>query len=122
MTPKLISTCLFLVVLAAPIARADSGDEATITVVEEGATPDDVVKVIELPGQASTTATTKSAFGSDTANSAKDKASESGREFGQAISEDAHSRDLSDQIRSDARDQGKSETRNDNAGNRHGPH
>jgi hypothetical protein len=122
--PKLISVVLVLTVLTVtPIARAGLGDEATITVVEEGAAPEDVVKVIELPPPASATAATKSAFGTDAASSAKDKSAGGGHEFGQEISEDAHSRDMSDQVRSDAREQGKNETRNDNAGsNRHGPH
>ena len=50
MTLKLVSNFLAVLLLAvAPFALADAGDEATITVVDEGDTPEDVVKVIELP-------------------------------------------------------------------------
>lgn len=113
---------LVLGVGIAPAAFADASDdtdEATITVVEDGATPDDVVKVIELPDQASATAAAKAASGIDTANAAKDKTGESGRDFGQQVAEDARSKNISDEARADAKQQGRS----DNAGgnNRHAP-
>lgn len=112
---------LLLGVAIAPAAFADAGDdadEATITVIEDGATPDDVVKVIELPDHAAATAAAKAASGADTANAAKDKSGESGRDFGQQVSEDARN-NISDEARADAKQQGRS----DNAGgsNRHGP-
>ena len=91
MTPKLISTCLFLAVLTAQVARADAGDEATITVVDEGATPEDVVKVIELPDRAAATAA--KATGSESPNN-KDKSGASGRDFGQQVSEEARDKDV----------------------------
>jgi hypothetical protein len=121
---KLFVTTLLGVAIV-PMAFADSDeemDEATITVVDEGSTPEDVVKVIELPDHASATAATKSASGQDTANNAKDKSGESGREFGQQVSADAHSNNMSDQVRADAAQQARGDARSDNAGgNRHGP-
>jgi hypothetical protein len=131
MTPKLISTCLFLAVLTAQVARADVGDEATITVVDEGATPEDVVKVIELPDRASATAA--KATGSESPNN-KDKSGASGRDFGQQVSEEARDKDvekdvdkevdkdLKDLARDEAKHQGKGNSHNDDpGGNRHGP-
>ena len=127
MTPKLISTCLFLAVLTAQVARADAGDEATITVVDEGATPEDVVKVIELPDRASATAA--KATGSESPNN-KDKSGASGRDFGQQVSEEARDKDvdkdvdkdLKDLARDEAKHQGKGNSHNDDpGGNRHGP-
>ena len=53
MTLKRMPNLVLLLLLAAmPVAHAGPDDEATITVVDEGDTPDDVVKVIELPDQA----------------------------------------------------------------------
>ena len=127
MTPKLISTCLFLAVLTAQVARADAGDEATITVVDEGATPEDVVKVIELPDRAAATAA--KATGSESPNN-KDKSGASGRDFGQQVSEEARDKDvdndvdkdLKDLARDEAKHQGKGNSHNDDpGGNRHGP-
>jgi len=127
MTPKLISTCLFLAVLTAQVARADVGDEATITVVDEGATPEDVVKVIELPDRAAATAA--KATGSESPNN-KDKSGASGRDFGQQVSEEARDKDvdkdvdkdLKDLARDEAKHQGKGNSHNDDpGGNRHGP-
>jgi len=131
MTPKLISTCLFLAVLTAQVARADVGDEATITVVDEGATPEDVVKVIELPDRAA--ATEAKATGSESPNN-KEKSGASGRDFGQQVSEEARDKDvekdvdkdvdkdLKDLARDEAKHQGKGNSHNDDpGGNRHGP-
>jgi len=116
---------LLLGLAIAPVAHADAAagmDEATITVVDDGDTPDDVVKVIELPARASASGVAKSASGIDTANSAKDKSGDSSRDFGQQISEDARSKNVSDQVRADAKQQGKSEARGNNAGgNGHAP-
>jgi hypothetical protein len=103
-------------------AGAASDDDVTIMVVDESATPDDVVKVIELPAQTSANANAKGGYG-ETANNASDK-SESGRDLGQQISEDARA-NANDQARSDAAQQARNDARNDNAGgtNRHGsPH
>jgi hypothetical protein len=123
MTSKHLSILLLLgFVAVVPAAYAAPDDEATITVVDEDATPDDVVRVIELPDRASRSAAANSAHGTGTANNAADKSGESGREFGQQTSEDARNRDLKDQAKADARQAGKSDARNDNAGgNRHGP-
>ena len=106
----------------APAAFADAGeeaDEATITVIEDGATPDDVVKVIELPDHASATGVAKSASGIDTANAAKDKSGETGRDFGQQVSEEARSNSISDEARADAKQQGRSDSAS--GGSRHAP-
>ena len=104
-----------------PVAYADEADdmdEATITVVDESETPEDVVKVIALPEQASPTAVEKSASGLETANNAK----ENGSDFGQQVAEDARNDNISDQVREDARAQGRSEARGDNASDkRHTP-
>jgi len=102
-----------------PLAHADVAadmDEATITVVDDGDTPADVVRVIELPDQASATGAGKSGSGIDTAKSAKDKSGDSGRDFGQQVSEDARSKNISDQVRADAKQQGNREARGNNAG------
>jgi hypothetical protein len=115
---------LFAVLLGfaiAPVAFADAGedaDEATITVIEDGATPDDVVKVIELPDRASATAAAKSASGIDTANAAKDKSDETGRDFGQQVSEEARN-NISAEARADAKQQGRSDSAS--GGSRHAP-
>lgn len=102
---------------AAAHAEAEDADEATITVVEEGATPDDVVNVIELPDHAAATATDKAAGGLDTANSAK----ENGSDFGKQVSEDARN-NRGAQVREDAQQQAHSDARNDNpGGNRRTP-
>ena len=114
---------IFVVLLGVaitPVAYADGiadVGEATITVVDDGDTPDDVVRVIELPDQASATGAAKSASGIATANSAKEKSGVSGRDFGQQVSEDARSNNISDQVRADAKQQGNSEAR----GNGHAP-
>jgi hypothetical protein len=105
----------------APLAHADESqsiDDATITVVEEGDTPDDVVNVIDLPASAAPNALQNSAAGQDTANSAKENAND----FGQQVAEDARGNAVSDQAREDAKQQGRSEARGDNAGDkRRGP-
>jgi hypothetical protein len=119
-TPTSIFLCLALTVLASSMARADSGDEATITVVDEGATPDDVVKVIELPDRSPSNAS--KATGADTTNNAKEKSADSGREFGRQVSEEARSQDLKDLARDEAKQQGKNNSHNDDpGGNRQGP-
>lgn len=113
---------LLLGIAIAPAAFADAGeaaDDATITVIEDGATPDDVVKVIELPDHASATGVAKSASGIDTANAAKDKSGETGRDFGQQVSEDARNNNISDEARADAKQQGRSDSAS--GGSRHGP-
>jgi len=116
---------VLLGVVIIPVAHADAAadmDDPTITVVGDGETPDDVVRVIELPDQASATAAAKAVSGIDTANSAKDKSGDSGRDFGQQVSEDARSKNISDQVRADAKQQGNSEARGSNAGgNGHAP-
>lgn len=120
MTSKSIFLCLAVLLFASSMARADSGDEATITVVDEGATPDDVVKVIDLPDRASANASKTT--GADATSNGKDKSAEAGREFGQQVSEEARNKDLKDLARDEAKQQGKGNSRNDDpGGSRHGP-
>jgi hypothetical protein len=104
-----------------PVAFAEAGedaDEATITVIEDGVTPDDVVKVIELPDHASAIGAAKSISGIDAANAAKDKSGETGRDFGQQISEEARN-NISNEARAEAKQQAR--TDNPGGGSRHGP-
>jgi hypothetical protein len=122
MTPKLELIWAFVAVMGlAPLAYADAAqdiDDATITVVAEGDTPDDVVNVIDLPANAAPTGPQKSAADKETAKSAK----ANGNDFGQQVAEDARSNNRSDQVREDAKEQGRSEARGDNASDkRRGP-
>lgn len=61
------------------------GDEDTMDVMDESATPDEVMHRIELPEDASDTAREAAAFGLDTANEARER----GRDFGQERAEQA---------------------------------
>jgi hypothetical protein len=146
MTLKLISISNFLVLLllaAVPAAYADAGDEATITVVDEGDTPEDVVRVIELPQKVTATAAKPASENSNAKdNNAKDnkenkeqastettdKAGESATDSGtQAVQEakDAKelNKDLKEQAKEEAKQQGKKGAHDDNGGGKgHGPH
>lgn len=68
--------------------------EDAMDVVDENATPDEVMNRIELPEDASDTAREASAFGLDTANDARER----GRDFGQ---------ERADQARDQAREFGQ---------------
>jgi hypothetical protein len=70
-----------------PIGHADDATDATITVVVESDTPEDVAKTV--PDAASDTADERAAFGLDVAGQAQDQARDLGREFGQSMSEQA---------------------------------
>lgn len=91
-------------------------DDDTMTVVEEGATPEDIVKVIELPEFASPSAQANAAFGHTTANQAKSL----GKEFGQQMAEQARNNNISEQIRDDIRQNARREARGNN-GQGNGP-
>ena len=78
-----------------PAAHAD--DDDTMMVVEEGATPEDIVKVIALPEFASPNTQTNAALGHGTANQAKAL----GKEFGQQMAEEAKNKNISEQVRDD---------------------
>jgi hypothetical protein len=99
-------------------ADAQDADDATITVVGENETPDDVVKVIELPAHASANASGtpagKSASGTATASTAKEKSNEAGHDSGKQGSEDAHNNN-GGQVRDDAKHEAHDDARNDNA-------
>jgi hypothetical protein len=122
---RLLAGSVLAVAIAPGVHAASTDDEATITVVQEGETPDDVVTVIELPEHAKADARTNGASDADTANKTKDNGS--GRDLGQQASADEHGNSADkahgggdDNARNDARN----DQRNDNAGgaNRHGPH
>ena len=117
-----------VVLLAAawvPAAVADEADEATITVIDEGETPEDVARVIELPPSASATASKKAgSAGSDAPNGVKAASTESGRDFGQQVSQDARSGNVADEVRADAAKEARGEARGNNGGgssNKHSP-
>ena len=84
------------------IAHADRIDsEATITVIEDGETPDDILKVIDVPDHQAAGA--QPANASEAAAVAKDE----GRGFGELVSQDARERD-----RTDVRTDNRARTRN----------
>lgn len=101
---------LLAVFAISPPAYAD--DEDTMMVVEEGATPDDIINVIELPDFASSQA--NASF--ETANQAKAL----GKEFGQQMAEQAKNNNISEQIRDDIQQNARREARGDN-GQGNGP-
>ena len=107
-----------------PAAVADEADEATITVIDEGDTPEDVARVIELPPSASATATNKAgSAGSDAPNGMKGASTESGRDFGQQVSQDARSGNIADEVRADAAKEARGEARGNSGGgsSKHSP-
>ncbi len=121
MAPKFTTFALLVLLLGSGgFAYADDDPDATITVIDEGDTPDDIVRVIELPQHAADAASAKSGNASDTSDAAKAKV-ESGRDFGQQTSGEARDRSASEQSR-EARERGRHDARDDNAGDhRHGP-
>ena len=74
-------------------------------VVDEGATPEDIVKVIALPLFTPTNPQGKTTPGQDVAEQAK----QAGSEFGQQVAEEAKSNggSISNDVRQDARREGK---------------
>lgn len=106
---------LFIGVSAAPGAFAASSDgddagEATMMVVEEGATPENIVNIIELPRRASATARENRMR--DT--TAADDARQWGGQFGQQAAEEAKSKGLGEQIRDDMQQDRGRDVRGDN--------
>ena len=95
---------------------AYADDDDTMMVVEEGATPDDIVKVIDLPSFAAPSAQGNAAFGQETANQAKTL----GKEFGQQMAEEAKSKHISEQVRDDILQNVRREARSNN-GQGNGP-
>jgi hypothetical protein len=98
--------------LCPALYAADAPPTDTITVVEEGSTPDAVVRTIALPEKASATAVEKSTKGLETANAARElrgnataaEAREQGREFGQRTAEQARQSNPSAQMREAAKE------------------
>jgi len=85
------SGLVFLVAVFPPgVAAADDKPlDVTISVVSSpDDLPDAVTKTIELPGTASDVAVERSGKGLETANQARER----GREFGQAVAEEAKAR------------------------------
>ena len=89
---------------------AHADDDDTMIVVEEGATPEDIVNVIELPVFASPKATKNAAFGHETAK----QANALGNEFGKQMAEEAKNKNISEQIRDDIQQNARREARGNN--------
>src|SRR5688572_28812375 len=99
MTVKFKTPLILVAALAwgPALYAADAPPADTITVVEEDATPEDVVSTITLPEKASAKAVEASKKGLDTANAARElggnstaaEVRELGREFGESMAEEA---------------------------------
>lgn len=90
---------LLAALVASPSVFAEEEHDAsedTMIVVQAGATPEDIVNIIELP-VASSSAAEHAAKGIGTAGNA----SKHGRVFDQQTSEDAKSKNISEHIRDD---------------------
>lgn len=113
MNAKLNLTLLLAAGLAlSPLAHAaDEEADDTMTVVEEGQAPEDVVQTLALPDDASDQARESAAFGLDTANRAR----EGGRELGEEMAERARGGDRGEEIRDTVGD-----ARSDRGGDRGG--
>jgi len=104
--------------LCAPFAYADDAtmEDDTVTVVDDGETPEDVTNQITLPDSASETAQEHSAFGQGVSALARDKGELTGHDFGQQVSEQARARELGNEVREDLQSNQRSDARGDNAG------
>ncbi len=91
-------------------AASPSSDDDTMMVVQEGAVPDDIVNVIQLPPRASPTARDNVQRGSATS----DAAVQSGESFGQQIADEAKAKNAGEQIRDDIRQNQRRDARGDN--------
>ena len=107
---------LFLLLAAFALSTpAFADDDDTMMVVEEGARPDDIVKIIELPEFASPMAGKNASPGQETANEAKAL----GKAFGQQMAEQAKSNNPSETVRNDIQQNARREARDNNGrGNR----
>jgi hypothetical protein len=101
---------LVLLITGALASNTYADDDDTMMVVEQGATPEDIVKVIELPVFAAASAQEKSASGHEIANQAKTL----GKEFGQQIAEDAKNNNISEQVRDDIKQNARRDARGAN--------
>ncbi len=112
---KLKPRLIMLLTAFALSSTANAADDDTMMVVEEGATPEDIVRVIQLPDRASPAAGKSSAFGKDKSNDAKAL----GKEFGKQMAEEAKSRNAKEKVRDDMRYNARREARGSNGrGNR----
>jgi len=91
-------------------AASQNSDDDTMTVVEEGAMPDDIVNVIQLPPRASPAAGENVQRGSANA----DEAVQTGGSFGRQIADEARAKDPGEQIRDDIRQNQRRDARGDN--------
>lgn len=85
------ASILLLGLVATPVwADEEEGGDVTMEVVSDADTDEhEFVDEIELPEDASGTARTNAAFGIETANKARTKASEDGQAFGESVSREA---------------------------------
>ncbi len=104
---KLIASMLALGLLGSVHAFAQ--DDDTMMVIDEGATPEDIVNVLQLPEMASEIAVDASARGLGTAREAR----EDGRAFGREQAEAARERvqDVRESARESARDRAQERAR-----------
>ena len=103
-------------------ADAPDADDATITVVDDGDTPDDIVRVIELPQRTAPSGNQNAAQATPGEKAAQGQGTVSGRDFGQQTAEEARGRDNAAQVRAEAKQQSRNEARGDNANDkRRGP-
>jgi len=130
---RLLFSIILTVAIAPGVRAASADDEATITVVGEGETPDDVVTVIELPDHAKADNKSGGATsGGSDSSSARDKAGSAHDAGQQQVSADTRDNNGHGQEDNNGHGQGddnahndaRNDQRNDNAGgaNRHGPH
>jgi uncharacterized protein YggE len=96
-------------VCSGALAEEDPGED-TIVVVAVGATPEDIVNVIELPLRASSTAADHATANDNNANDATEFASE----FRKQVAQEAKSKDISTQIRDDLEQNARRDARGNN--------
>jgi len=90
--------------------EAQNPGEDTIVVVAVGATPEDIVNVIELPIYASSKAGYRATTNGNNANDATEVASE----FGKQVAEEAKSKNINKQIRDDLDQNARRDARGNN--------
>ena len=106
---------LVLVLVTAGPARAD--DDDTMMVIDEGATPEDIVRVIELPKFATPKGQEKAKANAGVGQDLGPEDKLSGKEFGQQIAEEAKSKSQSaseDVRQNEGRDRGRGRGRGNN--------
>lgn len=92
MRRRLSSVILLLVVWQ--VAGIAYAEDDTLTVVEEGATPNDIINVIELPGSGSIKGSAQATFGARNTTEAE----KSRVDYGRQVVEEAKSFRMSDEI------------------------